>query len=288
MKKCISCQKSFDSPGWACPLCGFSPSKRGKRLVFAPELALENDGFDPSDFARLSESEAGHFWFESRNRLILWALGKYFPDARSFLEVGCGGGYVLSEIEKRTSLALGGGETYHAALDLAEERLKRAELFQLDARKIPFAEEFDCVGAFDVIEHIREDGQVLAQMREAVRPGGGILLTVPQHKFLWSDSDRLSFHVRRYEARELRAMVEKAGFRVETTVSFFFSLLPFVAVSRLLWRRKLDKDGPKVELKINPVLNWMFGRIMDLEGSLIRLGARPPWGSTLLLVAKKD
>jgi len=33
-----------------------------------------------------------HFWFAARNELIAWALSRFFPEARSFLEVGCGTG----------------------------------------------------------------------------------------------------------------------------------------------------------------------------------------------------
>jgi SAM-dependent methyltransferase len=59
-----------------------------------------------------------------------------------------------------------------------------AVLFQMDARKIPFESEFDVIGAFDVLEHIEEDEKALAQIFHAVLPGGGLILTVPQHRFL--------------------------------------------------------------------------------------------------------
>src|SRR5687767_3306372 len=32
----------------------------------------------------------GHYWFESRNRLLTWAFRRFFRDASDFLEVGCG------------------------------------------------------------------------------------------------------------------------------------------------------------------------------------------------------
>ena len=52
-------------------------------------------GFKPEYFARLAAIEPGHFWFRARNELIQWALRNYFPDAKSFFEVGCGTGFVL-------------------------------------------------------------------------------------------------------------------------------------------------------------------------------------------------
>ena len=65
----------------------------------------------------------------------------------------------------------------------------------MDARRIPFEDEFDVIGAFDVLEHIKEDEQVLVQMHRAVKSGGGIMLTVPQHMFLWSEQDVQAHHV---------------------------------------------------------------------------------------------
>jgi len=41
----------------------------------------------------------------------------------------------------------------------------------MDARSIPFIEEFDVVGVFDVMEQIREDETVVAQAYKALKPG---------------------------------------------------------------------------------------------------------------------
>jgi SAM-dependent methyltransferase len=78
----------------------------------------------------------------------------------------------------------------------AAERVPGVELFQMDARRFPFLEEFDLIGAFDMLEHVKEDEEVLSQMYQATRKGGGILLTVPHHPFLWSASDYLARHER--------------------------------------------------------------------------------------------
>ena len=53
--------------------------------------------------------------------------------------------------------------------------------FQMDARRIPFREEFDVIGAFDVLEHVKEDEEVLSQVYQAMRKRGGILVPVPHH-----------------------------------------------------------------------------------------------------------
>jgi 2-polyprenyl-3-methyl-5-hydroxy-6-metoxy-1,4-benzoquinol methylase len=70
-------------------------------------------------------------------------------------------------------------------------------------RAVPSAETFDVIGEFDVLEHIEDEKAVLMAMHRALRPGGDIALTVPQHPRLWSGTDEAAHHKRRYERGEL-------------------------------------------------------------------------------------
>jgi SAM-dependent methyltransferase len=257
-------------------------------LSFAPEQAQSSEGFQPHHFAELAHAEEGNFWFRSRNRLIIWALHRFFPNARNFLEIGCGTGFVLSGIAgANTNLEISGSEIHSAGLNYAASRVKHATLFQMDARNIPFENEFDVIGAFDVLEHIEEDEQVLAQMFHAVSPDGGIILTVPQHRALWSQQDEYACHVRRYEAQELHSKVEQAGFRVESATSFVFLLLPLMFLSRLSKRKHVENYDPTQELRISGLANMTLEKVLDLERMMIRAGISFPAGGSRLLVARK-
>jgi SAM-dependent methyltransferase len=257
-------------------------------LAFAPELAEKGEGFDASYFGRLAKLEPGSFWFRSRNRLLCWALKHYFPDAQSFFEIGCGTGFVLTGIRKELPrLTLVGGEVFSAGLSLAADRLPGVDLYQMDARQIPFESEFDAIGAFDVLEHIRDDELVLAQMYRAVRKGGGIILTAPQHSFLWSEVDEYSRHVRRYSMFNLKAKVERAGFKMLRATSFVSLLLPLMLIARLKKRPANTEFDPVAEFKLTALANYVLERVMDVERAMIRLGLSFPVGGSLLLVAKK-
>jgi len=125
-------------------------------------------GFRPEYFADLAVLEAHNFWFRARNRLVIWALRKYFAGARSLLEIGCGTGFVLSGIAAEfPALKLSGSEIHSSGLRFAAQRVPNSSFFQMDARHIPFSEEFDVIGAFDVLEHVEEDEDVLAGMYRA-------------------------------------------------------------------------------------------------------------------------
>jgi ubiquinone/menaquinone biosynthesis C-methylase UbiE len=138
-------------------------------------MTTEAKGFTREIFESLANLESRNFWFRSRNKLIAWAMARYFPHAKDVLEIGCGTGFVLSDLEALfPAMRLAGSDVQISGLARAARRIKSAALFQMDARRIPFEDEFDVIGAFDVLEHIKEDEQVLVQMHRAVKSGGGI------------------------------------------------------------------------------------------------------------------
>jgi len=288
MKRCLACSVTFPSKSLCCSACGAEPVSIDGFPAYAPDLAHSGGGFKASYFANLAQLEAGHFWFQVRNQLIVWAIKTYCPQFRSFLEIGCGTGYVLSGIAKAyPHVKLQGSEIFSAGLAFAAERQPTINFMQMDGRNIPFVDEFDAIGAFDVLEHIEEDEQVLVQMHKALQPHGMLLITVPQHPWLWSQADSYAHHVRRYTAKELRGKVENAGFQIIRITSFMSLLLPLMFISRLRQRQSKTEYDPTAELKISGWLNTIFKVIFNLEQIIIRFGLSLPFGGSLLLVAKK-
>ena len=287
MRLCLKCGARFNG-GWECPDCHHRPLEIEGFPAFAPALAKEGCGFRQDYFAKLAGLEAGNFWFAARNRIIIWALRRYFPEAANFFEIGCGTGFVLSGIRQALpDLELCGSEIFSAGLMFASSRLQGVKLFQMDARRIPFENEFDVIGAFDVLEHIKEDEDVLCQMHRAVATGGGVILTVPQHRFLWSRQDEYACHVRRYSRAELAAKVTRAGFRLEKAVSFMSLLLPLMMASRLYKKIFHTDFDPMSELRLGRPANAVFKQIMNLEAAFIKSGLSMPLGGSLLVVARK-
>lgn len=288
MIRCPRCARLHPASPTACPGCGFEPPVIDGFTAWSPELAGDGDGFRPEYFAQLAEREAGHFWFRARNALIGWAIGRHFPRAADYLELGCGTGFVLSGIADRfPRLRLTASELLAAGLPFAANRVPSATLVQLDARAMPWVDEFDLVGAFDVVEHIDEDETVLRGIRDALRPGGGTILTVPQHPWLWSEADRYACHVRRYRRGELERKLAAAGFRVLRSTSFVSLLLPLMAASRLAPRSGEPYD-PMAEFRIPPVANRILERLLRIEIGTIRSGLSLPIGGSRLVIAVRD
>lgn len=287
-RRCLACDKTFAGSKPICPACGHTPVLISGFYAFAPELADCGAGLAADQHDRLNDTQQASFWFVERNRLIVDLLRRFFPQGRSLLEVGCGTGYVLYGIRRGlANVTLTGGEIGVAGLVHAHKRLgAEVELIQADARRIPFAGAFDVVAAFDVLEHIAEDEKALAEMRDAVRPGGGLLLSVPQHPFLWSETDKIAMHERRYKRRELADKVARAGMEIVFQTSFVTTLFPLMVWQRLLRARHKGYDAAR-ELALPRWLDGAFGFALRIERALIRSGLRLPFGGSRFVVARR-
>lgn len=257
---------------------------------YAPEVleGLEPDGYDPRAHAELANLEADNWWFRSRNALIVEAVGRWFPDAPTYLEIGCGTGFVLRGLtEAFPDMAMVGSELFLTGLAETQSRLPNATLIQMDARHMPFREEFSLVGAYDVIEHIEEDLKVLTNIHGALRPGGGLILTVPQHEWLWSLADEQAHHVRRYTRSRLHSVVRSAGYEILWSRSFVSLLTPLMLLSRRAGSDEARQRDPYIDFRIKPSVNRTLERVSSIERSMVRHGVRFPVGGSRILVARK-
>jgi SAM-dependent methyltransferase len=255
--------------------------------VLAPESDTTGGGFDPEQFAVLFDLEASNFWFRARNELIIWALHRYFPHARRMLELGCGTGFVAAGVEREfPEMTIVASELFSRGAAFARRRLQRADVVQMDGRRLLFSSEFDVAGAFDVIEHVTQDEAVLAELHKALRPGGGLILSVPQHPWLWSELDVYAQHQRRYSRGELSTKLRRAGFEILRCTSFMSLLLPAMFASRLRMA-KADQLDPTAEFRLSRAANAALGTIMSAERLLIRTGLSLPFGGSLLAVARR-
>lgn len=257
---------------------------------YAPKLAFENDGFNEKSFELLFQREMSHFWFRSRNRMLENLVSKYSGSGKfHFLEVGCGTGIVLTKLSECKNIDLTGSEIHISGLRYARQRLPEVDFIQLDATDIPFHDQFEAVGAFDVIEHIENDILVLNNFFKALKPNGMLYITVPQYPFMWSYLDDIAFHKRRYTFKELVTKVENAGFTIKYSSSYVCTLFPFMLLSRLYQKGKKNKDinDSDIEFRIGKIANWLFENLMRIDEFFIRLGISLPFGGSLIVVAQK-
>jgi SAM-dependent methyltransferase len=255
--------------------------------------------YDPDFFAVLFEVEDEHFWFYSRNQIIaarVERLAAEFSGRFRLLEVGCGTGNVLRVLaEGFPKATVVGMDLFAEGLQYARRRTSAA-LVQGDMHRPPFADQFEIIGLFDVLEHLPDDRQVLRDLGAMLQDGGVLLITVPAHTRLWSYFDEAAHHCRRYEPDELKRKLIEAGYEIDYISQFMMSIFPMVWIGReisALANRMLGRGGSSVEqmatqeLRPNPLVNRALTWLLSLETRRLARGHTLPLGTSLLAVARK-
>jgi SAM-dependent methyltransferase len=113
-------------------------------------------------------------------------------------------------------------------IESARTRATRAADQYYDGRRFPFVDaSFDAVLCNQVLEHVFNPNEFVAEMRRVLKPGGCLILTVP---FVWDEHEQ-PFDYARYSSFGLRALFEHHGFAIEghkkinPNVSVIFQLI---------------------------------------------------------------
>jgi SAM-dependent methyltransferase len=155
---------------------------------------------------------------ESRVRLDL--LAHVTPPPARLLEIGAAAGFFLDEAQRRGYFGVGiepnTAMATHARDELGlDVRTGTLEEIELEPGS------FDAACAFHVVEHLADPLGSLKTISEAVRPGGHVLVEVPNAESAaarrlgpaWQPLD-LPYHVGHYGPGALRTLLDRAGLEV--------------------------------------------------------------------------
>jgi SAM-dependent methyltransferase len=158
-------------------------------------------------------------YYDRRRRMVERAA----PGRGRFLDVGCATGNFLDTM-RRAGWQVQGVEPDEAAAAYARERLGLPVFTgRLEQAALP-AGAFDAATLWDVLEHVHAPRAVLAELARIIRPGGVLLLALPNPDSLearllgphWVGWD-LPRHLNLFRPRALRALLAESGFVVERT-----------------------------------------------------------------------
>lgn len=143
--------------------------------------------------------------------------------ARRVLDLGCGTGFFLAELDQRRPGAVG-LDISHAMLRVSEQYVPRARVVTADAERLPFkGAAFDAIFCKGCLHHTRDHVRFLANCQRALDADGVLILSEPcNDNFLirWARAAmyRLSPHFhpddRGFRKEELKGLLERAGFEV--------------------------------------------------------------------------
>ena len=157
---------------------------------------------------RVSAEASDNFVFQ-RSLLAYHAAAERI--AGDVLEIGTGSGYGVEVVapHARRFVTVDKHVPAPELLQLPNVEFRQAEVPPLD---FPDGN-FDCVISFQVIEHIRRDGDFVREIARVLRPGGRFVVTTPNAPMSLT---RNPWHVREYTADELRRLLAGSFSTVET------------------------------------------------------------------------
>ncbi|HEV7920244.1 MAG TPA: class I SAM-dependent methyltransferase [Thermoanaerobaculia bacterium] len=127
----------------------------------------------------IARNEYAHRWSSLRGQVRYDLLGIIDREARSILEFGCGEAPLGEALKKRQPCRVVGVELDQKAAAVARRRID--DVYCADVREIIaiLDEQFDWIVGGDIVEHLDEPWSFLADLRRVCKPGGKLLLSLP-------------------------------------------------------------------------------------------------------------
>ena len=199
-------------------MSAFLPDVPGRQASAAPAvdsvLTLTGERTIP-------DLDIENYWFR-RHEVVYQRLAPRCA-GREVLEAGCGEGYgadLIAGVARRVVAV----DYDAAAVAHVRDRYPGVEVMQANLAKLPLTDaSMDVVVNFQVIEHLWDQPQFVAECARVLRPGGLLMVSTP-NRITFSpgrDTPVNPFHTRELNADELTELLVDAGFREVTSCGLF-------------------------------------------------------------------
>lgn len=184
------------------------------------------------------------------------------------LDVGCGQGILGAALKRRGAERVVGIELNPVAAEVARGVLDDVLVCDVEQTELPFEHgSFDVLLYGDVLEHLVDPWAVLRAHRVLLRPGGRVIVSVPNIGYWEVIRDLLrgrweyashgtldATHLRFFTRRGLEALIRGAGLEVESVVT------SIPARGKAAWLNRLTRE------RFEHLLVWRYvvvARISD-------------------------
>ncbi len=249
----------------------------------------------------LSKKRNGAFeedWFEifdKNNFWMVWRLLAFLGqiDALGFsrdrslrgLEVGCGRGVLRESLESASGWTVDGADLDESALNANVDCVGDTFYYDVHDRSERFHEYYDFIILFDVLEHIENEREFLNSVLFHLKKGGHLFINVPALQMSHSKYDNAVGHLRRYNKRSLKTVVENAGLHVEDIRYWGLSMTPLLFARKIMLKTRNYRHSEIIEKGAKPrgkLFDMAIRAIMRVELALFK---SPPLGTSVLLAA---
>jgi len=137
-----------------------------------------------------------------------------------------------------------------------------------DQKHVKHFGKYDTVYALNVVEHIFDDAQAIANCYKLLKPEGHLIVLVPAYQTLYNTFDKELEHYRRYNRKKLELLFTTNGFAIVKSWYFNAAGIAGWYVSGKLQR---NKTIPGDQIKLYNILVPLFKLLDRLLGHSIGL-----------------
>jgi len=200
-----------------------------------------------------------------QQHLSRYAFASKFVEGKVVLELGCGIGYGSRYLREKGAAKVMGVDNSVEAIEIAKRYYQTdgVEFVLLDATRLNFADESsDCVVAFEIIEHLREQEDFLKECYRVLKKGGTFICSTPNREIVSPDSSQplWPWHVKEFNINEFSQLIS----RYYTDVFFYGQPDPdLILAQSLLFKlavsiRKRMECLPYSDKIVNLVTHFIF------------------------------
>jgi SAM-dependent methyltransferase len=212
-------------------------------------------------------------------RRLAQMFAQYIPQSSQVLDVGCGRS-LFTEIRSHWPFMLVAADVEHALLRARRAEFPDVQWVVAQAAPLPFrTESFHALFAGELIEHLIDPRQGLAEFRRVLQPRGVLILTTPNRRRLanvvdGSERPYSPDHLSELSYDEVQVMLAEEGFEVLEATGVHLELL----LNWLSRQPKLDRLQR----------GWNRRWALPLMRPLLAAGALlPRYALDLIFVARK-
>lgn len=245
------------------------------KLSEVATVSMHDDWFDIAD--------EKHFWMQWRLKSILKQSKFLVEEGSKLLEIGCGNGIVVNQLEQELNYIIDGCDLNLYALEKSKPSKGIKMLYNIFDLKQELLNKYDGGILLDVLEHIDDDVEFLKTSSRYVKRNGIIIINTPALQSLYSNYDKEVGHVRRYNKESMYKLITNAGLEPLAISYWGITLLPIAILRKFLianQKSEIIKSGFKPAGKIQ---DSILRGLMKIENAF---PFNAPIGTSLVAICK--
>ena len=223
-----------------------------------------------------------HFWMQWRFCTLKKILRKIDLIGKPMLEIGCGNGIFISQMEKE-GYTIDGCDLNINALKLVKKGEGRLFLYNIFEKNSELVHKYNCIFLMDVIEHIDNDFLFVKTATEYAYNDGYVVINVPAYNYLFSKYDNEAGHLRRYNKKQIKDLFNNCNISLFYIGYWGFLLIPVALLRKIylgLFPKNIIKNGFKPPNKfVNKILKCLM--YIELSLPLLRFA-----GTSLIAIGR--